>query len=424
MTAPPAAPVIASSPAPSSVPLDVAALRTRFPILDERVHDRPLVYLDNAATTQKPLTVIETLDHYYRHDNANVHRGLHALSERATDAYEAARRKVAEHINAHSERECVFVRGATEAINLVAGCYARGHLGAGDGVLITGMEHHSNIVPWQLACEASGAVLEVVDVTPEGELDWESFERLIEKGPRVVSVVWTSNALGTINPVRRIVARAHEVGAVVLLDACQTAAHGPIDVREVECDFLALSGHKMFGPTGIGVLWGREELLAGMPPYQGGGEMIERVTFEHTTFAAPPARFEAGTPHIAGAIGLGAAVDFLESLDWPAVAAHEADLLAYGTARLGEIHGLRLIGTAQHKASILAFVIDGVHPYDVGPVLDRYGIAVRTGHHCAQPLMDRFGVPATLRASLAMYNTRDEIDALVQGLHKAMRFFR
>ncbi len=402
---------------------DVHALRAQFPILHQSVHGKPLVYLDNAATSQKPQIVIDSLRDYYERYNANVHRGMHHLSGLATEGYESARTKVATFLNAPSSRECVFVRGATEAINLVAASYGTHALKPGDRVLITRMEHHSNIVPWQMICGYTGAKLDVVPIDERGDLDLDAYRQLLERGPKIVSCVWVSNALGTVNPVKEMIRLAHDAGAVVMIDACQQAAHGPIDVQDLGCDFLAISGHKMFGPTGIGVLWGREELLAAMPPYQGGGEMIEQVTFEKTTYAATPARFEAGTPNIAGAIGLGAAVDFLGTLDADAVTRHEADLLAYGTQRLSEIEGLRLIGTAARKASILGFVIEGVHPYDLAPVLDRYGVAIRTGHHCAQPVMDFFQIPATVRASLAMYNTRAEVDALVDALHRARRFF-
>ncbi len=401
--------------------LDVAAVRQRFPILAERVHGKPLVYLDNAATSQKPQPVIDAVSDYYRRYNSNVHRAMHRLSSLATEAYERARVDVARFLGAADARSCIFVRGATEGINLVAAAYARPRLGPGDRVLITHMEHHSNIVPWQLVCEQTGATLDAAPIDDRGELDLVAFERLLERGPKVAAMVWTSNALGTVNPIERMVSAARQAGATTVVDACQVPAHQPIDVAALGCDFLAISGHKMFGPTGIGVLYGRPELLDAMPPYQGGGEMVERVTLEKTTYADVPHRFEAGTPHIAGVVGLGAAVSFLRSLDLDAVQRHEQNLLAYGTDALRRIDGLRLIGTAAHKAPIFSFVLDGVHPYDLAPVLDRQGVAIRTGHHCAQPVMDHFGIAATARASLAMYNTRDEIDTLVDAIRKAKR---
>jgi cysteine desulfurase/selenocysteine lyase len=395
---------------------DVEAIRDQFPALAQQVHGRPLVYLDNAATSQKPKAVIEALEHYYRADNANVHRGLHALSERATEGYEGARRKVADLLHAGDPHQIVFVRGCTEAINLVASSYGGSVLSAGDEVLITHMEHHSNIVPWQLICQRTGAKLKVAPIDDRGQLDLEEFANRLSKKTKIVAAVHVSNALGTINPVKRMIELAHGVGAKVLIDGAQAVCHMPVDVRDLDADFYVVSGHKMFGPTGIGALYGKADLLASMPPYQGGGEMIQSVRFEQTTYAEPPARFEAGTPHIAGAIGLGAAVDWLQSLDFDAVQAHEQDLLDHGTQRLAAVPGLTLIGDAEHKASVLSFVIDGVHPYDLGMLLDREGIAVRTGHHCTQPLMERFGVSATTRASLALYNTRAELDQLADAL--------
>ena len=406
--------------------IDVDALRARFPALQQQVNGHPLAYLDNAATTQKPDAVLDTLAHYYRHDNANVHRGVHALAERATAAFESSRQRIARFLNAPSPDTCVFVRGATEALNLVAHSYGRSVLGPGRRVLITHMEHHSNIVPWQLVCEQTGASLDVVDVTDDGELDMDDFRAKLTTDTAIVAAVWVSNSLGTINPVQQIIDAAHDAGAVAVLDACQAAAHLAIDVQALGCDFLAMSAHKMFGPTGIGTLYGRRELLEQMPPWQGGGEMISSVSFETgTTYAAPPHRFEAGTPNIADAIAFGTAVDFMGELDLPAVQAHEADLLAYGTALLADVEGLRLIGTAppERKAPVLAFVIDGIHPYDLAPVLDQQGVAIRTGHHCTQPLMERYGVPATARASMAAYSTRAELDQLRAGIEKAKMFF-
>lgn len=399
--------------------LDVHALRAQFPILHQQVRGKPLVYLDSAATSQKPQRVIDEIERYYREYNANVHRGIHHLSELATTAYERTRVKAQRFIKAGDAREIIFVRGTTEAINLIAQSYGRPKLKPGDEVLITTMEHHSNIVPWQLVCEQTGAQLRVVPINDRGELMMDEFARLITARTKIVSVNHVSNALGTINPVNEIVKLGHAAGAIVAVDGAQAAPHMPIDVTDIGCDFYAFSGHKMFGPTGIGVLYGRYELLDAMPPYQGGGEMIKNVTFEKTTYNDLPYKFEAGTPHIEGVVGLGAAIDWMNEQDWTAIAAHERDLLEYGTQRLQEIPGLRLIGTAGHKSAILAFIIENQHPYEVGQILDHEGIAIRTGHHCAQPVMDRFNVPATCRASLSVYNTREEIDALIAGLQKA-----
>ncbi|HLH24204.1 MAG TPA: cysteine desulfurase [Chloroflexota bacterium] len=401
----------------------VERLRQDFPILAETVRGKPLVYLDNAATTQKPQSVIDTLDRYYRAENANVHRGVHYLSELATAEYEAARGKVRAFLNAADTREIVFVRGTTEAINLVAQSYGRTFLKAGDEIVITAMEHHSNIVPWQLLCEQVGAVLRVAPIDDDGELILPEYERLLNEGTRLVSVVHVSNVLGTVNPVREIVALAHARGVPVLLDGAQAAPHVAVDVQALDCDFYAFSGHKLFGPTGIGVLYGKAALLEAMPPYQGGGDMISSVTFEKTTFNQLPYKFEAGTPHIAGVIGLGAAIDYVQGVGLDAIAAYEGELLAYATERLASVPQVRIIGTAPHKASVMSFVVEGVHPHDVGTILDDQGIAIRAGHHCAQPVMQRFGVPATNRASLAFYNTRAEIDALVAGLDKVIEVF-
>jgi cysteine desulfurase/selenocysteine lyase len=401
----------------------VERLRQDFPILATQVRGKPLVYLDNAATTQKPQSVIDTLDRYYRAENANVHRGVHYLSELATREYEAARDKVRDFVNAADRREVIFVRGTTEAINLVAQSYGRTFLQAGDEIVITAMEHHSNIVPWQILCEQVGAVLRVVPIDDDGAMIFEDYERLLSARTRLVSVVHVSNALGTINPVQQIVELAHARGVPVLLDGAQAAPHVAIDVQALDCDFYAFSGHKLFGPTGIGVLYGKARLLETMPPYQGGGDMISSVSFEKTTYNQLPYKFEAGTPHIAGVIGLGAAIDYVQTVGLEAVAAYEGELLAYATERLAALPHVRIIGTAKHKASVLSFVVDGVHPHDVGTILDHAAIAIRAGHHCAQPVMQRFGVPATNRASLAFYNTRAEIDALVVGLDRVIEVF-
>ena len=412
-----------TSTVPSTPTLDVDRLRGDFPILTRRVHGKPLVYLDNAATTQKPQAVIDRLVRYYREENANIHRGVHALSVEATTAYDAARDRVRQFLNAAEAREVVFVRGATEAINLVAATYGRMHVHSGDEILVSEMEHHSNIVPWQMLCEATGARLRVVPITDAGELRLDEFERLLSPRTRIVAITHVSNALGTITPIETLVRMAHAQGAVVLVDGAQAVAHMPVDVQAIGCDFYAFSGHKIFGPTGIGVLYGRSALLDGMPPYQGGGDMIRSVTFEGTSYNDVPYKFEAGTPNIAGAIGLAEALSYVSEIGLTRIAAYERDLLAYGTDTLSTIPGLRLTGTATHKAGILSFVIDDIHPHDIGTILDQDGVAIRAGHHCCQPLMARLGVPATARASLAMYNTRDEIDALVNALRTAQAVF-
>ncbi len=404
-------------------PLDVAAVRQDFPILRQRVHGHPLVYLDNAATTQKPRAVIDRVARFYGEENANVHRGIHALSEQATAAYAEARAAVARFLNAPDPRDIIFVRGATEAINLVAHAYGRAHVRSGDDIVISAMEHHSNIVPWQILCEEKGARLRVAPVTDDGELDLDAYDALLNERTRLVSVVHVSNALGTVNPVDEIVRRARRRGIPVLIDGAQAVAHLQVDVQRLGCAFYTFSGHKVFAPTGIGVLYGVGSLLDAMPPYQGGGDMISSVTFERTIYADRPSRFEAGTPHVAGAVGLAAALTYLEGLGVDRVAAHEGALLEHATGALSEIRGLRVIGTPADKAGIVSFILDGVHPHDVGTLLDRRGVAVRAGHHCCQPLMDRFGVPATVRASLALYNTRDEIATLASALHTVrMRF--
>jgi cysteine desulfurase / selenocysteine lyase len=402
---------------------DVAAVRAEFPALAQMVHGKPLAYLDNAATTQKPRQVIEAVSRYYERDNANVHRGVHLLSERATSAYEQARDKVRQFINAAESREIIFVRGATEGVNLVAQTWGRKNLRPGDEVLISAMEHHSNIVPWQMACQATGAVLRVIPMDDRGELLIDEYSRLLGERTRLVAVVHVSNALGTINPVKEIVSRAHERGVPVLLDGAQAVSHMKVDVGDLGCDFYVLSGHKMFGPTGIGVLYGKAALLDEMPPYQGGGDMIRSVSFEGTTYNSLPYKFEAGTPNIGGAIGLGAAIDYLGGLGLTVAAAYERTLLEYATERLSAFPGLRIVGTAREKAGVLSFVVDGVHPHDIGTILDAEGVAIRAGHHCCQPLMQRLGLEATARASLAFYNTTDDIDALVAALARVREVF-
>ena len=404
-------------------PLDVERIRSDFPALSLDVRGKPLVYLDNAATTQKPASVLEAEDRWYRETCANVHRGVHYLSEKATEAYEEARGKVQRFINAAAPQEVVFVRGTTEAVNLVAGTYGRQHVGEGDEVLISEMEHHSNIVPWQLLCEEKSATLKVAPINDRGEIIVEQYSKLLSDRTKIVAVGYISNALGTINPVAELVRLAHEAGAVVLIDGAQAMPHVAVDVEALGCDFFTLSGHKMFGPTGIGALWARRELLESMPPYQGGGEMILSVTFEKTKFAEPPAKFEAGTPNIAGSVGLGAAVDYLSSVGMAEIGAHEHDLLAYATEKMEAIPSVRIVGTAANKASVISFLIDGAHAHDIGTILDREGVAVRSGHHCAQPVMQHFGVDATARASLALYNTRDEVDRLVEAIAKVEELF-
>ena len=414
---------IAGIAAPSPVGFDVRRIREDFPILRQTVHGKPLVYLDNAATTQKPRAVLDALMAYYSEDNANVNRGVHLLSERATQAFEDARATVQRFINAASTREIVFTRNATEGINLVAQTFGRTRLGYGDEVVISAMEHHSNIVPWQMVCREMGASLRVIPITDEGALQLEEYERLLGPHTRLVSIVHLSNVLGTINPVQQMIATAHRRGVPVLVDGSQAAHHMTVDVQALDADFYVFTGHKLYGPTGIGVLYGKERLLEEMPPYQGGGDMISSVTFEKSTWNALPFKFEAGTPHIEGAIGLGTAIDYISSIGFDAIGAHERDLLDYGTQVLESIPSVRLIGTAPRKASILSFVMENVHPHDIGTVVDRQGVAIRTGHHCAQPVMDRFRIPATARASLAMYNTREEIDALAAALRKVHEVF-
>jgi cysteine desulfurase/selenocysteine lyase len=402
--------------------LDVTAIRGDFPILQRHIHGKPLVYLDNAATTQKPRMVVDRLARYYTEDNANT-RGAHRLSEHATAAYEAARDTIRGFLNAADSREIVFLRGTTEGINLVAQTYGRAHIGAGDEIVISEMEHHSNIVPWQILAGEKSARLRVIPITDAGELRLDEYDQLLSDRTRIVAVPHVSNALGTINPIAEIVRRAHARGIPVLVDGAQAVAHMAVDVQALDCDFYTFSGHKVFGPTGIGVLWGRERLLEAMPPWQAGGGTISSVRFERTEFAALPQKFEAGTPYLAGAIGLATAIDYLTCAGLDQVGAHEHDLLAYGTEALSQVPDLRFTGTAREKAGILAFVLDGVHAHDIATILDRAGVAIRAGHHCCQPLMARLGVPATARASLALYNTRDDIDALVRSLHEVRAVF-
>lgn len=403
--------------------MDINKIRADFPILSQQVYGKQLVYLDNAATTQKPQSVIDALQHYYEYDNANVHRGVHCLSERATAAYEGARRIIADFFHARSEREVIFTRGTTEAINLVASTWGAANIKAGDEILITHMEHHSNIVPWQMLCEKTGATLKVAPINEAGELLMPELEALLSERTKLVGVVHMSNALGTINPVADIVAKAHAVGAKVLIDGAQAAAHLPVDVQALDSDFYVTSAHKMYGPTGIGVLIGKEALLEAMPPYQGGGDMIRMVTFEKTEYSEIPYKFEAGTPHIAGAIGFGKALEYISNIGFNAIGKREKELLAYATTQAEAFDGLRLIGTACDKACVLSFVLEGVHPHDLGTIVDREGVAIRAGHHCAMPVMQFYKVPATARASFSVYNTEAEVDALFAALKKAQEIF-
>jgi cysteine desulfurase/selenocysteine lyase len=402
---------------------DVARIRNDFPLLQQRVKGKPLVYLDNAATTQKPRAVLDALQRYYTSINSNVHRGVHTLSERATAEYEAARERVRAFLNAEKVEEIIFVRGTTEGINLVASSFGRRFIHQGDEVLISGMEHHSNIVPWQILCEERGASLRVIPITDDGEIDMEAYRRLLHENTKIVSLTHVSNALGTVNPVREMIALAHERGIPVCIDGAQAVPHLRVDMRQLDCDFYVFSSHKMYGPTGIGVVYGKAKWLEQMPPYQGGGDMIKAVTFEKTTYNDLPYKFEAGTPNIADTIGLGAAIDYLLTLDAKAVEEHESELLAYATQALLGLGGITVIGTARQKVGVISFVVDGVHAHDVGTILDTEGVAIRTGHHCAMPVMDRFGVPATVRASFGLYNTREEIDVLVRGLRQVREVF-
>jgi cysteine desulfurase / selenocysteine lyase len=402
---------------------DVQRVRRDFPILAERIHGKPLVYLDSANTSQKPQVVLDAMDDYYRHANANIHRATHLLSERATALYEGARAKAAAFINAPDPHTIVLTKGTTDGINLVAQSYGRSVLRAGDEVLISWLEHHSNIVPWQLVCEQTGARLRVAPINDAGEVDLDAFMSLLSPRTRIVAIGHVSNALGTVNPIARIIEHAHAAGAVVLVDGAQAVPHFGIDVQSLDCDFYVFSSHKMFGPTGVGVLYGRASLLEAMPPYQGGGDMIASVTFEKTSYNVVPYKFEAGTPNIGGVVGFGAAIDYLTTIDRAAALEHEDDVLAYATERISELPIVRIIGTAKQKTGVLSFLLEGVHPHDAGTILDREGVAVRTGQHCAQPIMDRFGITATIRASLAIYNTREEIDVLVRALERVRGVF-
>ena len=406
-----------------STGFDVESIREDFPVLKQKIHGKPLVYLDNAATAQKPFAVIDAIRKFHEVDCANIHRGVHELSQRSTAAYEETRSKAKRFLNARTRNEVIFVRGTTEGINLVSSSWGRKNVKEGDEIVISALEHHSNIVPWQMLCEEKGAKLRVIPMDDRGELLLDEYEKLLGPRTRMVAVGHVSNALGTINPVRQIIEMAHRAGALTLIDGAQAAPHMRVDVQALDADFYTFSGHKVFGPTGIGILYGKARLLNAMPPYQGGGDMIKSVTFEKTTYADLPYKFEAGTPNIAGGIGLGAAFDYVTRLGLDNIAAYEHELLLHGTEALSRSPGLRIIGTAREKAAVLSFVIDGIHPHDIGTVLDRQGIAVRTGHHCAQPVMDRFHVPATTRASLALYNTMAEIDALAAGLGKVKELF-
>jgi cysteine desulfurase / selenocysteine lyase len=402
---------------------DVERVRRDFPIFHKPLNGRPLIYLDNASTSQKPQAVLDSMTGFYTQACANIHRGVHYLSERATESYETSRSKLRRFLNASSNNEIIFVRGTTEGVNLVAQTYGRTHVGPGDEILISAMEHHSNIVPWQMLCEEKGGRLRVVPINTAGEFIFEQYETLLSPKTRLVAVTGVSNALGTVNPIREIIRLAHERSIPVLIDGAQMVQHMPVDVQTLDCDFFVFSGHKMYGPTGIGVLYAKERLLDLMPPYQGGGDMINSVTFEKTIYGTPPDKFEAGTPNVAGAIGLGAAVDYLQSLGLENISAHEQELLRYCSLELSAVDALQIIGTAKDKSSVISFILEGVHPHDIGTVLDNEGIAIRAGHHCAQPVMDFYGIPATARASLGLYNTREDIEALMRGLQKVKEVF-
>jgi cysteine desulfurase/selenocysteine lyase len=402
---------------------DVNKIREDFPILKKKVHGKDLVYLDNAATTQKPVQVLNTLEDYYCTKNANIHRGVHALSQQATDSFEGARIKIKQFINALGKNQIIFTRGTTEAINLVAQSYGRANVKEGDEIIISHMEHHSNIVPWQMLCKEKNAKLRIIPIDDKGELVYEEFENLINKRTKLVSIVYVSNSLGTVNPVKGIIDFAHEFNVPVLVDAAQAVNHLSVDVQKLDCDFLAFSGHKIYGPSGIGALYGKVDLLEKMPPYQGGGDMISKVTFEETTYNELPHKFEAGTPDIAGAIGLGAAIEYVSKIGIENIKDHETDLLNYATEEVSKIPGLRIIGSAKEKMSVLSFILENIHPHDIGTFLDFEGVAIRTGHHCTQPVMQRYNIPATSRASFAMYNTKEEIDVLINGLRKIIEVF-
>ncbi|HRJ30202.1 MAG TPA: cysteine desulfurase [Cyclobacteriaceae bacterium] len=410
--------------APVTGILNIKQIREQFPVLHQQINGKPLVYFDNAATSQKPLTVINALVDYYTGYNANIHRGIHTLAEKATKAFEDTRHAAKAFINANSEQEIIFVRGVTEAVNLVASTYGRANIKAKDEIIISGLEHHSNIVPWQMLCEEKKALLKVIPVLKNGELDFDAFKKLLSSRTKIVSVNHASNSLGTINPIKEIIEAAHHVGAVVLIDGAQAGAHLEIDVQALNCDFYCLSAHKMYGPTGVGILYGKEKLLEKMPPYQGGGEMIDNVTFEKTTYNDLPYKFEAGTPNIADVVAFNFAIQFINELGKENIAAHEHELLAYATRKMSALKDVKLIGTAKNKVSVLSFVIDGVHPFDIGQMLDTRGIAVRTGHHCTQPLMDHLGIEGTVRASFAVYNTKAEIDSLMEGVYRVIRFMK
>ncbi len=402
----------------------IQEIRKDFPILSRTVHNKPLVYLDNGATGQKPTCVIDCISDYYKTYNSNIHRGVHHLSQIATSAYEEGREVLQKFINAKHTHEVIFTKGTTDGINLVANCFGRKFLSAGDEVIISTMEHHSNIVPWQMICEQTGAILKVIPINQKGELEMDAFSAMLSDKTKIVAVTHISNTLGTINPIESIIKQSHKVGAKVLIDAAQSVPHAALEVQELDCDFLVFSGHKMFGPTGTGILYGKEDILNAMPPYQGGGDMIKEVTFEKTTYNTLPHKFEAGTPNIADGIGLAKAAEYILSIGYDFIGKHEAELLAYGTAELKKIEGLRIVGEAANKASVISFLIEGIHPFDLGTILDQLGIAIRTGHHCTQPLMDFFQIPGTARASFAFYNTKEEIDVLVKGLERAIKMLK
>lgn len=404
--------------------LDLEKVRKDFPILSRKVNGKPLVYFDNAASSQKPQSVIDATDKYYSYENANIHRGVHTLSQEATSAYEVVREKVRAFINADKSHEIIFTKGTTDSINLVAFSFGRTHVNEGDEVLISAMEHHSNIVPWQMICEEKKAKLKVIPINDNGELMMDEFRKLLSKKTKIVAITHISNSLGTVNPVKEIIAAAHEKGIPVLIDGAQAIHHTAVDVKDLDCDFYAFSAHKMYGPTGVGVLYGKEELLNSIPPYQGGGDMIKTVTFEKTTYNELPHKFEAGTPNIAGGIAFGAAIDYINSLGVETIAAYEHELTSYALEQLNTVPGIKFIGNAKERASVISFLLDNIHPYDAGVILDKMGIAVRTGHHCTQPLMDRFKIPGTVRASFAFYNTKEEVDVLVKGLHKVIDMFK
>lgn len=402
---------------------DVETIRKDFPSLHQEVHGKPLVYFDNAATSQKPVQVIERIDRYYRWENSNIHRGVHFLSQQATDEYEKSREKVRKLLNAEHLHEVIYTSGTTHGINLVAQCFGRKYVSEGDEIIISHMEHHSNIVPWQMLCEQTGAILKVIPINEKGELEMDIFRTLLNEKTKIVAVAHTSNSLGTINPVEEIIELAHQLDVPVLLDGAQAVPHATVDVQALDCDFFVFSGHKLFGPTGVGVLYGKEKWLEEMPPYMGGGDMIDKVSFDGTTYNGLPHKFEAGTPNIAGGIGLGAAIDYVEQIGYSQIEAHEANLLEYGTNQLAAIEGIRLVGTAERKASVISFLIGDIHPYDAGTIMDRLGIAIRTGHHCTQPIMDRYSIPGTMRASFAFYNTYEEIDRMIVAIAQIRQMF-